>query len=79
MGVINNVKMFFRKKKAPGVLRASDSYFCRSCGQTSSKEAWERNWDWSGPSCPNCGAGGMGVFADVIEQDCPGGIRGRKP
>lgn len=48
---------------------------CPSCKKLIFQKDIDRSWGWAGPSCPYCHAGGMGFFADVIEQEHSNGIQ----
>jgi hypothetical protein len=76
--LIDFLRKPFKKKlvdRPTGVMCARDLYTCPSCKTQLTKEEVDRNWDWGGPHCPHCGSEGMSMFADIIEQDCPKGIR----
>jgi len=77
-------KLFKKDKKEEDNSRSSlplnslEIYTCGECKRGITREELDRTWDWSGPSCPHCGFGGMDMFADVIEQESPQGIRHAK-
>lgn len=70
-------RLFDKHNRFTGIMNAATGYRCSECKEFSSNEAWSRNWDWAGPHCPKCGSGGMGQFANVVEQDCPKGVRSK--
>lgn len=38
---------------------------CPECKTWVNRQKFNHNWDWAGPHCPNCDAGGMDYFAGI--------------
>jgi hypothetical protein len=70
--LLNALRLWLTKKYTERALNSSPGYRCLGCKEWSSSEEWDDNWDWSGPSCPKCGEGGMGQLANITEQEAPG-------
>jgi len=64
------------KRVTKGVpLNSLKGYTCDECHGYITRKELSRTWDWGGPHCPHCGNTGISMFANIIEQESPKGIR----